>query len=128
MNASGQAVRAALEATSLSPAELILIYDDIALPFGRLRLRRRGSSGGHRGVESVVAALGTDRFARLRIGVGHPGPADPVEYVLSPFSATEKERLPPLLEAAGRALRFAAAKGIAALAGAGVERFRCDET
>lgn len=128
MNESGRAVRAALEATGLSPADLILVYDDMDLPFGRLRLRLSGSSGGHRGVESAVAALGSDRFARLRVGIGRPEPADPVEYVLSPFSAAERDKLPAVLEAAGRALRFAAAKGIEALASTGVERFQVKES
>lgn len=91
MNLSGPPVRQALEALRLSPAEMLLIHDDLDLEPGRLRMRPGGSSGGHRGVASVIAALGTEDFPRLRLGIGRPPPGvDPAEYVLAPLTEEEE--------------------------------------
>lgn len=102
MNASGQAVAEAIEAWEsqqesdavFSFAQLLVVTDDVALPLGRIRLRGRGSCGGHNGLASVEAELATDRYARLRVGVG-PGPAgaDLVEFVLGRFRADEEDCL-----------------------------------
>ena len=93
MNRSGEALAAALEAFSqLDPAaDLLVVFDDLDLPFGRLRMRRFGGAGGHRGMEDLIRALGHGEFPRLRFGVGRP-PAglDPVDWVLSPFADAEE--------------------------------------
>ena len=105
MNLSGQSVRRALEAVGLAPGDLLVIHDDMDLDFGRLRIRLRGSSGGHRGVQSIIDALGTEEFPRLKIGVGRPPEGvDPADFVLSPFSAAEEEMVPALLQAAADAV------------------------
>jgi PTH1 family peptidyl-tRNA hydrolase len=86
MNLSGPAVAALLRSEGLTPGELIVISDDVALPWGMIRVRERGSAGGHRGLESVVAALGTEEFIRVRLGVEPPDVRkdDLSEYVTFP--------------------------------------------
>lgn len=91
MNASGSSVADALAYYRLSPAELIVIYDDISLDIGRLRIRLKGSDGGHNGIKSIISCLGTDSFARIKVGVGgkpHPD-YDLADWVLSKFTAAE---------------------------------------
>lgn len=89
MNLSGVAVAQVVREHQLSPGELLVIHDDMDLPFGKIRFKRSGSSGGHRGIESIIAHLGSNEFARLKIGIGRPEPGvDPAEYVLQPFSET----------------------------------------
>ncbi|OQA06604.1 MAG: Peptidyl-tRNA hydrolase [Firmicutes bacterium ADurb.Bin373] len=85
MNLSGEAVSAFLRWHKLGPADLIVVFDDMDLPPGKLRLRREGGSGGHKGMESIIMFLGTEGFARLRIGVGKPAQPgfDGARYVLS---------------------------------------------
>jgi len=94
MNGSGLAVVAALRGHVLPPADLIVVHDDLDLPAGRLKLRLGGSSGGHRGVASIIGALGRDGFVRVKIGIGRP-PAgvDPVDFVLERPSPTEEKIL-----------------------------------
>lgn len=100
MNRSGRSVEAALERWSdLDPErDLVVVYDDLDLPTGRLRLRPSGGAGGHRGMGDIQAVLGTKAIRRLRFGVGHPGKGGPpvVDYVLSAFPEDEA----PLLETA----------------------------
>ena len=72
MNNSGEAVRPLLKMNNLTPANLLVIADDMDLPFGRLRLRDKGSSGGQRGIRNIIDQVGTDQFARLRVGIGRP--------------------------------------------------------
>ncbi len=96
MNRSGGAVAAALEAFPVLDfsCDLIVVHDDLDLPFGRLRLRARGGGGGHRGVADVIETLASPAFARLRFGIGRPMlTTATVDYVLEPFSAAEKEQL-----------------------------------
>lgn len=101
MNNSGESVRGLLKMSNLTRKDLLVIADDLDLPFGRLRLRDRGSSGGQRGIQSIINHLGTDQFARLRIGIGRPPVGiDPVDYVLDPFSAAEAAELTIILERA----------------------------
>lgn len=84
MNKSGDSAKCLLKKYDLKPDQLIVVYDDIDLEFGRLRLRAGGSSGGHLGVESIIARLGTPDFIRVKIGVGRPPKnVDPADYVLS---------------------------------------------
>lgn len=83
MNLSGQAVRPLLRRFNLAPAELLVVCDDLDLPFGSLRLRQSGSAGGHKGMQSIIDHLETQDFARLRIGIGRPPEGeDPAVYVL----------------------------------------------
>lgn len=97
MNLSGKAVKAA-SARFRIPAECILvIYDDVALPFGRLRLRAAGSAGGHHGMASVLGAMGTLTVPRLRIGIGSPADGDVASWVLSDFADEELAQLPEVM-------------------------------
>ena len=103
MNVSGVAVKQFLETRGLSPSDILVAYDDAALPFGRLRLRPAGSPGGHHGMESVIYCLGTEEVPRLRMGIGPPPEGIPMrDFVLSRFSREEEEQLPVFLEAAAR--------------------------
>lgn len=90
MNRSGSVVAAALRAYGLSPERLLVIYDDLDLPLGQIRLRGKGTAGGHKGMESIIQALHTEAIPRLRVGIGRPPPGeDAEEYVLSDFTAEE---------------------------------------
>ncbi|WP_457600503.1 aminoacyl-tRNA hydrolase [Hydrogenivirga sp.] len=92
MNNSGLAVVNLLEDYNLRPEEMLVVYDDLDLPLGMTRLRLEGSSGGHRGVESIIKNIKTERFPRLKVGIGRPGnKRDVVSYVLSPFTKEEEE-------------------------------------
>ncbi len=94
MNRSDRAVVGLLRHLRLTPQELIVIHDDLDLAQGRLRIRPRGGSGGHRGIESIIQALSTDEFTRIRVGVGRPAhDVDPVEHVLGEFFEEEEEGL-----------------------------------
>lgn len=99
MNLSGQAVLSLLKKNALSSGAMLLVYDDLDLPLGRLRLLRGGSSGGHKGVDSVISALGTAEFPRVRVGIGRPV-GEAADYVLSRFLPEERERVNEILEAA----------------------------
>ena len=91
MNESGAAVQALVAAESLVGSDLLVVYDELALPLGQLRVRPRGGAGGHKGLGSVLAALGTQDVPRLRIGIGAPPPGvDRVSYVLGDFTAEER--------------------------------------
>ena len=101
MNRSGIAVRAMLEKANGDAGALLVVCDDLDLPVGQLRFKRAGGHGGHNGVRSIIEALETDVFLRLKIGIGRPpGGDDPVEYVLEPFSI---EEAPVIDVAVGRA-------------------------
>ncbi|HHV78576.1 MAG TPA: aminoacyl-tRNA hydrolase [Firmicutes bacterium] len=92
MNESGEALRDFSQKRAVSPGELLVVHDDMDLPFGRIRVRRKGKSAGHHGVESVQRFLGTIEFGRVRVGIGRPPEGtDPVDYVLSPFSEPEEQ-------------------------------------
>ena len=115
MNASGRSVAAALEALDpLDPAQdLLVVYDDLDLPFGRLRIRASGGAGGHRGLADVQQRLGRSDFARLRFGIGRPPVGlDPIDYVLAPFDAAEAAALPERLAAAADAVEVVLAEGV----------------
>jgi len=89
MNRSGAPVRAAVRNANADPeTELLVVADDVDLPLGKIRLRRGGSAGGHNGLRDVIEALGTDQFARLRVGIGRNG--ETVDHVLSTFSRDEE--------------------------------------
>jgi len=94
MNHSGDAVRSALSYYKADPQDLLVIHDDIDLPFGRLRVQAGGGSGGHNGIRSLELALGTTDFSRLKVGVGRPpGSQDPADFVLRPFSKAERSEV-----------------------------------
>jgi PTH1 family peptidyl-tRNA hydrolase len=99
MNLSGQSVRALADYFDLAPENLLVIHDDIDLPFGRLRLQVGGGSGGNNGVRSIEAALGTKEFSRLKFGVGRPpGQMDPADFVLRPFTKAEQPEVELMIE------------------------------
>jgi PTH1 family peptidyl-tRNA hydrolase len=95
VNDSGRAVNEVAEKLGNSPQDILLVCDCLDLPLGALRLRKHGSSGGQRGVESIIQVLGTAEIARLRIGIGRPEPGgeDVVDYVLSPWVSAEKNQM-----------------------------------
>ncbi len=94
MNLSGESVVAAANYFRILPEDIIVIYDDINLDVGRLRIREKGSAGGHNGIKNIIALLGTDAFPRIRIGVGMKPPRmDLAAYVLSRFSKEEQEQM-----------------------------------
>ncbi len=113
MNASGEAVACLVRRNRISLDNLLVIADDLDLPLGIIRLRRRGGSGGHHGLDSIIAALGTEEFARLRVGVGRPA-GDAVEHVLGRFRAAERELFRAALERAAEAARVSLRDGLAA--------------
>lgn len=114
MNNSGQAVAALLRAKRIPPERLVVVTDDLDLPLGRLRVRKEGSPGTHRGMRSIVQEIGSSAFPRLRLGIGPlPPDADAAEYVLSEFSPTDREVWEPCLERACQALELVLAGEIA---------------
>lgn len=115
MNKSGQAVAPLVRFYKIPLERVLLIYDDLDLPLGTTRLRPSGGSGGHRGVRSVIQQLGSQAFARLRIGIGRPpGRMEPADYVLQDFSAAEEELLDQVLEQAVDAIEAWLDQGIEA--------------
>jgi PTH1 family peptidyl-tRNA hydrolase len=104
MNESGIAVRKVLARERTPLEEMLVVIDDFALPFGRLRMREGGSAGSHNGLRSIIGELGTDSFARLRVGIGEPLRDRARDHVLSRFSPSEREALDELLEAAADAV------------------------
>jgi len=105
MNESGKAVEELLTDFPIQINEFLVVHDDMDIPFGRLRIRRRGSSGGHRGVESIIECIGSEDFPRLKVGIGRPDPGvDPVDYVLQPFQDNELRLLPKVIEVAKEAI------------------------
>lgn len=93
MNASGSAIQRYMDYYKIDPRRLVVVVDDIALPFGQLRLKLMGSAGGHNGLKSVEAHLGTAHYMRLRMGIGHPGEKVLADYVLDPFTKEELKQL-----------------------------------
>lgn len=104
MNRSGWAARCLVETHGLDPSSVLVVYDEVALPLGKLRLRKSGSPGGHRGLESVIENLRTDQVPRLRLGIspeeGPPRGEDLVEFVLAPFPADQREALEAMVNRA----------------------------
>lgn len=99
MNLSGESIRAMVDFYKVDPTEIIVIYDDISLEPGQLRIRLKGSAGGHNGIKNIIAQLGTQEFPRIKVGVGEKPPRmDLAAYVLSRFSKEEQ----PLMDEAFR--------------------------
>jgi PTH1 family peptidyl-tRNA hydrolase len=106
MNLSGNAVRAAADFYHIEPKDILIIHDDMDLPVGSVRIRPKGSSGGQKGMKHIIACMGTDEIARIRIGVGHsrPGEHDVVpDWVLSPVSKADKEAFDQAISTAASA-------------------------
>jgi PTH1 family peptidyl-tRNA hydrolase len=115
MNNSGESVRGLTRMYDVDPPNLLVIYDDLDLPFGRLRLRDRGSSGGHRGIQSIIDSLSTNQFPRLRIGLGRPpAGAEPIDYVLRSFSQAELTELKAILERIAEGVELFLTDGVVA--------------
>jgi PTH1 family peptidyl-tRNA hydrolase len=113
MNLSGKAVRRLHRAYEVPPERILVIFDDLDLPLGRLRLRPEGGTGGHKGMRSIVEALDTQSFPRLRVGIDRPsGTMDPADYVLQPFDQEQQTLLTPVLARAVGAVECWLVEGI----------------
>lgn len=94
MNLSGESIREIVDFYKIDPENMIIIYDDISLDVGRLRIRKKGSAGGHNGIKNIIAHLGTDVFPRIKVGIGEkPQGWDLADYVLSKYSKEEQQAL-----------------------------------
>jgi len=115
MNRSGQAVRAVVDWYKLPPESVLVIYDEMDLPVGRLRMRLSGSAGGHNGMKSAIAHLGTQDFPRLRLGIGKPETAaerETISHVLGKFSPNERRVMDEVLQLVGEAVELALKDGV----------------
>jgi len=114
MNVSGAAVSALATFYKIKPERILVIFDDISLPVGRIRVRRDGSAGGHNGIKSIIQSLGTDQFPRVKVGVGgKPHPEyDLADWVLSKFSAQEEKDLAPAMANAAEAALLVLEQGV----------------
>lgn len=114
MNVSGKAVRSARGELQIEPDRILVVYDDVDLPLGKLRLRRKGSSGGHNGVESIIKNLQSSQFNRLRLGIGSEHAERMRDFVLAPFAEDEQDLLDQVLDTAVEALAVAIRRGLSA--------------
>jgi len=113
MNLSGKAVNYWLQMLKIPKEQMLILTDDIALPFGKIRLKPRGSAGGHNGLGNIEATIGSNEYARLRFGVGDNFPkGGQVDYVLSPFTKSEFDELVPLLDKSIEAIQSFATIGL----------------
>jgi PTH1 family peptidyl-tRNA hydrolase len=112
MNDSGAAVGPLSRWYKIPPERILVIYDDLDLPFGRIRVRPGGGSGGHNGIKSLIAALGSQEFPRIRVGIGRPQRGDPVDYVLNAFDREQAPFVPDLCERVAQAIETFLAQGI----------------
>lgn len=124
MNLSGMAVRELVGRYEVDPAkDLIVIYDELDLPLGRIRIRQRGSSAGHNGMESIIGALGTQEFLRVRLGVGPDKKvSDGAKYLLAPFRKAQLKVVDEIIDTASEAVRVILKEG----PGAAMNRFNRD--
>lgn len=114
MNASGESIRAAADYYKIPPEDVVVIYDDISLEPGQLRIRAKGSAGGHNGIKSIIAHLGTQDFPRVKVGVGAKPPRmDLADYVLGHFSSGERKLMEEAAKEAADAVCEIVEKGIA---------------
>ena len=115
MNDSGVAVRGLAGYHRLAPASIVVVHDELDLPFGTIRLKLGGGDSGHNGLRSVTAHLGTRQYYRVRMGIGRPpGRMDPASFVLRDFAAPERKELPLLTEHAADAVESLLVSGLAA--------------
>ena len=116
MNLSGVSVRELVKELEIAPErDLIVLYDELDLPFGTLRIRERGRSAGHNGMESIIGALGTQEFVRIRLGVGPGHPlSDGARYLLAPMKKAQLTEADPMLDAASEAVQMILKQGVSA--------------
>ena len=113
MNLSGLSVRELLQKYELGPADLLVMWDEVQLPFGTIRIDRKGSGGSHNGANSVISAVGTQEFSRIRLGCGPDHPlSSRKEFVLRPMKKSELEEAAEMIGKAGDAVEMILAKGI----------------
>lgn len=112
MNRSGASVKAATQSLGVTSGDLIVIYDDLDLPFGRLRIKCDGGHGGHNGIRDIIAILGVRDFIRIRVGIGRPDHGNITAHVLSRFSTEEQKMLPQLLTDASQAVEVVMRDGV----------------
>lgn len=113
MNLSGESVRELMDYYKVSPEEILIIYDDISLDVGKLRIRAKGSAGGHNGIKSIISHMGTQEFPRIRVGVGDkPKGWDLADYVLGRFPAEEEPVIREALENVSKACEVWISEGI----------------
>ncbi len=115
MNLSGESIRAAADFYKVAPEHIMVIYDDISLNPGQLRIRKKGSAGGHNGIKSIIACLGTQEFPRIKVGVGaKPDRMDLADYVLGHFSQIEERIMEDAAKEAGQAAQAVILDGMEA--------------
>ena len=121
MNLSGRSVACLVNKHGIPLSNLLIIYDDMDLPSGKIRLRKSGSSGGHKGMNSIISTLGSEMFSRIRVGIGRPEAGEQsmsedavVDYVLSNFSRQEEAIIKPAITKVSEAIDFFITKGIEA--------------
>jgi PTH1 family peptidyl-tRNA hydrolase len=123
MNSSGESVSRLLKKFNVSPDDLLVIHDDLDLPLGKIRIRSGGSSGGHKGINSIISCLGTREFSRLRVGIGRPtalagsgemSEADIITYVLGDFTPEEKRVMAALIPGVSDAIYCLLTEGLIA--------------
>ncbi len=118
INLSGKVVAALIRRFEVAPSELLVIYDDLDLPLGKIRIRRHGGAGGHNGMKSIIAELGTEEFPRLRVGIappeGDPQSLKTPEYVLGRFTPQEKARMAEVYPEVAQAIHCLIVEGIEA--------------
>jgi PTH1 family peptidyl-tRNA hydrolase len=116
MNLSGRSVRQVAAFHKWPSEQVLVVYDDSALPLGRLRFREKGSAGGHNGIKSLIEHLGTDVFPRLKVGIGEPKPGEMTGHVLGTFREDEREDVENTLASAVEAVQLARSQGFAVAA------------
>ena len=115
MNLSGGPTKALASFYSVPVEQVVVVHDELDIPFGELRLKRGGGEGGHNGLRSISGSIGTREYVRVRVGIGRPpGRMDPADYVLRNFSSTERKELDFLIGDAADAVEFVAAHGLTA--------------
>jgi PTH1 family peptidyl-tRNA hydrolase len=112
MNLSGESVGKLFKFFKVEPHDLIVIYDDLDLPLGKMRMRAKGSAGGHHGMESIIAHIGTSDFPRLRVGIGRPNPDADIDHVLGEFEGDERKLMDETFANASDAIGVWLANGI----------------
>lgn len=112
MNESGASIGPLSRWFQVPPERILLIYDDLDLPLTKIRLRPGGGSGGHNGVKSAIAALGTSDFSRIRVGIGRPAYGDPIDYVLNDFSPDQEPVVRQMVENVEKVIRCYLSEGV----------------
>lgn len=114
MNRSGASVKAAYKSLGVTPGDLIVIYDDLDLPLGRIRVRPEGGHGGHNGIRDIISLLGFKDFIRLKVGIGRPERGDVTGHVLGRFGPDENKLLPQVVDLAADAVETLLSEGVLA--------------